>query len=920
MPLTFPTSKLTVLVELLLADGTWTDVSQYVLWANRIVINRGRTPGQRRGRTSTCALTFRNPDKRFSPRNVTGPYFGSLKTGTPIRVSVDPGTGSVRRYTGAVPSWKPQLRGHPNDRVVPVVAVGALDRIERDTATLQSTPRRYLPGTSPLHYWPMEDAALADERGRPDSGATSLYPFVGTHPVTGAIISEPQWGKGRLGPWLSDVLSRSGSGGLTVVWAPVIMPASPTVWTIDVMFAMGTDAGANTVDKVGGAIDVNPSYLGGSANWPALRFLPYSGKIDVTMNADPAEESAVLPGIYDGNAHHLRWTASQSGANCAWEVWIDGVSVATGTTSGALTLPQVNQLGLTMDSAASGAAQGHLAIWNTAGPTLADAVAAAFGHRGESAVDRFIRLLAEEGIVGYVIEGEVSTQRMGSQRAARLSDLLHECEDVVEGVIDESVDNELQLTSPTYRWGQAVALTIDYAGGEVLPPLVPSDVVDQAYNDWTITRQDGATARYQVVDGPTSIADYPDGIGDRPTSATLALHTDDQALAHATYRANRDSVDKPRFDSLKVNFAKSPHLIEDWLALLTGNRVQVVDPPADAGTGPLDTTVEGYTESIDQADWDASLFQEPDDITGQVAEYDDTAARYDCPASSLNAPLDTTETAVKVAVNCGAADLRCRWAHDDGDYVVSTSGETMTVTAISSPAATYIAAGTAAHADNASTTPGLPAGMAKGDVMLILAAIRGTAAAPDIPTGYSRLADLGNVALFGKIHSGSESAPVVSYVGGSAGDTTSAQMAAFRSTQLSVLNAAAGPGGSSANIATPAMTIDRGRCVVIAIGWRADDWTSVTSPAGFTEIDEPDSTTGNDQGITWGYQIQTTATDAAIGTFTVTGGGAATTKSALVLLAADVQTLTVTRSTNGVVKTHAAGKQLQLATPARWAL
>ena len=82
--------------------------------------------------------------------------------------------------------------------------------------------------------------------------------------------------------------------------------------------------------------------------------------------------------------------------------------------------------------------------------------------------------------------------------------------------------------------------------------------------------------------------------------------------------------------------------------------------------------------------------------------------------------------------------------------------------------------------------------------------------------------------------------------------------------------------GSAQNIAYPAITLDEpDQCVVLIGGWKQDDWTSVATPAGFTEIDEPASTLGDDAGIVWDRQVQTTAADVAAGSFVVTGGSAA---------------------------------------------
>lgn len=77
------------------APADWVDVTDDVDVTARsagVVADSGRdnpragiTPGR-------LALTLENPDGRYNPRNVSGPYYGDLLNGTPIRVTTG-GTG-----------------------------------------------------------------------------------------------------------------------------------------------------------------------------------------------------------------------------------------------------------------------------------------------------------------------------------------------------------------------------------------------------------------------------------------------------------------------------------------------------------------------------------------------------------------------------------------------------------------------------------------------------------------------------------------------------------------------------------------------------------------------------------------------------------------------------------------------------------
>lgn len=194
----------------------------------------------------------------------------------------------------------------------------------------------------------------------------------------------------------------------------------------------------------------------------------------------------------------------------------------------------------------------------------------------------------------------------------------------------------------------------------------------------------------------------------------------------------------------------------------------------------------------------------------------------------------------------------------------------------------FVATGTVSHASNANVTPGLPTGHTAGDLLLALVAIRNSGSGvPATLAGWTKLIDGSNMALFGKVDGGAESAPTFTFTGGVANADTSAQLVCFRGVSLTPVGTpVAQLNGSGQDIAVPGInlpvTLDGG--LNIWIGWKQDDWTSVGVVSGGTEIDEPDTTTGDDQGIVWDYRIlpNTTPFDSLSSrTFTVTGGAAA---------------------------------------------
>lgn len=195
---------------------------------------------------------------------------------------------------------------------------------------------------------------------------------------------------------------------------------------------------------------------------------------------------------------------------------------------------------------------------------------------------------------------------------------------------------------------------------------------------------------------------------------------------------------------------------------------------------------------------------------------------------------------------------------------------------------TFVAAGAAAHANNASVVPGLPAGTMTGDLLLLWVACRERGVqAPNAPAGYSLLANISNARLFGKLAGGTpgvattDVAPTVTFNVPVTGSSVSAQLARVR-------GCAAQRFFSESFIATAlSQNIDYGALsgtlddsgFLLYLGWKQDDWTSVQTIPGATEIGEPSTTLGDDQGIVWDYaNVPAGPLVVPTGSFVVSGG------------------------------------------------
>jgi len=351
-------------------------------------------------------------------------------------------------------------------------------------------------------------------------------------------------------------------------------------------------------------------------------------------------------------------------------------------------------------------------------------------------------------------------------------------------------------------------------------------------------------------------------------------------------------------------------LLDDWLEMDLGDRLDRTDAPAEHPTGDVELEFEGYAETIRHRGWSVQLNAEPFSSIWQVgvlAEDDMTLLTAETSGSTTwrvgCQPNFTTDTSdLPVSVTCG--------------------GEEVSVTAVSAAVQPGFIAGTPAHADNASVTPTNPSHQ-EGDLMLVFAAIRssGTGTVADL-SGYTSLYTFGNIRIFGRYAVTSADAdPVVSFTGGAAGDTTSAVVVRVRGCQITVLNSKEQLNGSAQDISFPHYVQEGSGAQIIEFAWKQDDYTSVTAGTGLTEVVEASSTTGNDQSlyVTRG-PVATASVPIAAGSHTVTGGASAISRVVFLTLPRGVHDLTVTRSVNGVTASHAQLADIEITHPAILAL
>lgn len=185
-----PFLPLSIKVELLV-NGTFVDISSYVMQRDGIVITGGRSSASDQSSPATMTLTLKNQDGRFTPQYASGAYYPYLQRDTQIRVGVTAfsATGSFYsgyRFYGEVTDWPPLASVSGSDKYVMITATGPLRRVNVGGGYGSALARYYgsLTGSAvPIAYWPCEE----------DPQTTQLQPGLAGGQVMNITAGTPTW-------------------------------------------------------------------------------------------------------------------------------------------------------------------------------------------------------------------------------------------------------------------------------------------------------------------------------------------------------------------------------------------------------------------------------------------------------------------------------------------------------------------------------------------------------------------------------------------------------------------------------------------------------------------------------------------------------------------------------------------------------
>jgi hypothetical protein len=903
-----------VTVELFV-DGAWLDITRIdddTRVLGEVTITRGGSDQQ--GESTSTEVKFKYLDNNLTldPENPYSAYYRKIAIpGTRLRVKLD---GEIRASVELVAA--PIEPGEvPEINYLNFEAAGKLRSLEQGQKPLRSAAYRAFTSAANdayrVAYWPFEEESNATVATSPTPGASVAFGGPGTVNF-GALESMSSDRLATFGsfdtfltfvlpPWTNS-LSQHFAGSI-VRWPQGGLLDNAIIWRF--YFTGGT---VDYIDLLHNTGDI-------------LSLVAYSGGASVGTQC-----LSDWTGILDDREAFLFCTFEQSGADInvrirattatSWLLQVTGTFV--GRTCG-----RMYQMVMGTGAGTENLGFGHVIVGSNKdafGSFIDDLdegtslVTGARGYEFERAGRRMLRL-AEEEDIAFTIDGDdYDTEKLATQESETFLELVRSAAGADLGMLCEARDAfELTYITRTGLYNKVPTAELDFA--HILPGFRPTSDDLRVVNDVTVSRPGGGSAHYAIPDGDFfhySTEQPPDGIGIRDDAPSVLVSSDDQLNEQAAWRAHLGSWRERRFSSIPMEVAKPVFDADDVTAVraLDIGHVLTFDmtgAPRYAPYNEIRLLVQGYTEVLSRKLHTITFNTTPADIY-EVAQVDSG------PTSTLAAPISAVTNSIRISPGTGPA-----WSESSSDlpYHVQVAGQPMTATSVTTDSPAFVAAGVVAVGSNASVTPALPAGITPdvAQLLLVWATIRNSGTGTvNTPTGWTKIVDYGNTALLGKHYVTGDAAPLVTFTGGVANATTMARMFAFSALSMSLASGTkAVPAahtqlnGSAQNIDYPALTVNRSGSVALIFAWKQDDWTSVAPPAGFTEMSDDASVTGDDAGIWAGYDL--TAASAAAGSLVVTGGAAAISR-AVVLALRPLQSADVTRGIAGVATSASVGAEI----------
>lgn len=608
-----------------------------------------------------------------------------------------------RNYRGwaEVTAWPPVRTDlSANYTVIDLEASGILRRLTTTGQPLRSAMYRYMTTLSPselIGYWPCEDAdgstAIASGLDGGRSMAVEGSPSWATSSVFAASDPLPELNSALVKVNLPAYPISSTSGTETQIRFFLDIPSS-TVADATVVARIYTDAWPIA------RLDV----VYNTASSGTLKLLAYAdlGVGDVLISTS----STVSPtGGLNGKNCYWGIGAEQSGADVIYTLAVSQVGEGAGHSTtldptGAGALGAFTKFQFNPNKDMTSVVFGHVSLHVGAAVVLtilSDIGSPSDAWNGELAGRRFERLCSEEGVPFQRWGNLDKTPTMGNQHSDDLDHLLEECEKTDGGIRYEPRDVfALGYRTALSMSAQSTGLTVDYDSNELFDDPKPTDDDRYTKNLITAVRSTGSSYTLKQSSGPLNVndpADDPDGVGVYPGDLTVYTQYDQQVLNPASWALHLGTVDELRYPGVYVNLANEriaadAALVADVERLDVGERLVLSSLPDDWGNGSAAQLVNKITEVLGNFEHDITFDCSPGS-PWDVAVMDEAGelpARRDTYGSEVSAAIDSDDTSVNVYTTSGPWWITDSTFPDDFPMALDIAGEEVSVSSCVSAA------------------------------------------------------------------------------------------------------------------------------------------------------------------------------------------------------------------------------------------
>lgn len=590
------------------------------------------------------------------------------------------------RFVGELSSLPRKWDTSGNDAWVPIEASGQTRRLGRGTAPAATGLRDYILSqpTTLTSYFPLDGAVGTTYSVNIGQHLTNVSRFY----AEGAPVFT--YGVDMPSPYLGSAMELNATGTGTSPGSPAMrgdVSSSDEAVAFDFVWQ----------SPALGRLVVELTDYHGDRFQLVIQTPTNSGTLEVQWLGSDGSSTAFgataqLPELLDTDVHHCRFTLDTSGSDTNFEVFIDGVSVDSGTKTGdtwfGTSLFRLYYARYTDQTIMN---IGHLTLWShptslATIPSVANVYQAMLGYAGETAGARITRIAGIGGIP-IVQEGAAAeTTVMGPQYSEGKLTQIRDAESTDLGILTEPRDQlGLWYRTRASMYNQTPAFTLDYSLGQIRPPFEPLDDDYNTRNIVTAVRREGDSYRVEKTTGPLSTAEPPDGVGEYEDEVTVNVQSDEQLPAVAQWLLALGTIDEPRYKTLAVDLA-NPNVVAAGLeaailATEVGDLIRVTNADAAFIYDNINLIAIGYTEHLN---WKEHWF-EFNCVPASPFEVFSVEGAESRISSGETSELSATMTTTATSMSVLSADATTLWTTAAGDMPipVMVAGEEMSVTAIS---------------------------------------------------------------------------------------------------------------------------------------------------------------------------------------------------------------------------------------------